>query len=380
MQVKRGVKKMFLYQLANTDKVYRYNRCILVPFGDKRKVMSTSMHNGGYRENLKAVFNQDVNPGLGKSCPYLGKDRDTLVRNLVETELGFSYEQVAYMATIVSMDNVSIVTEKYDVLEVTAIVTASLEVNGGRVCEPATSYEKDGQSVMLKPGTINIMVFVNQNMTEGCLARSMITATEAKTAALQELLAGSIYSTGLATGSGTDNLMVIADATKENPLTYAGKHGKLGELIGKTVKQGVKESLDKHMGLSKNSQNCVFARLKRFGITERDFYQQMKIQKKESLIPAFSEYLYRWGKDPFVVAQISLLAHLFDQLEWGLLEEGALLESAVHVIKGIAEKYHWNSWSGEWKEDQEIIYLKVLRTLIRLMCTEYSQEKWEAEK
>ena len=60
-------------------------------------------------------------------------------------------------------------------------------------------------------------------MTPGCMARALVTATEAKTAAIQELMGGSLYSTGLATGSGTDNMMIIADAESENQLTYAGE-------------------------------------------------------------------------------------------------------------------------------------------------------------
>ena len=166
----------------------------------------------------------------------------------IEKSLGLNYETVAYMATIVSIESAVFSTQTYDELSVSAVATASLELNGGRVGEPATSYEKRGESIMLNPGTINIMVFVNADMSPGCLAQAMVVAVEAKTAVLQELLAGSMRSSRIATGSGTDNMMIIANTESDNLLTYAGQHGKLGELIGVTVMDAVRQSLDRHMG------------------------------------------------------------------------------------------------------------------------------------
>ncbi len=176
---------MMIDVLATGDPIHRFRRCIVVPFEGKRKVMSTSMHNGGYREDLTAVFNRDVNPGPGMPCEYCQPGAEEKIKRFVQEDLGLDYESVAYMATIVSMESAVIKSMTYDVLTVTAIVTASLEVNGGRVGEAATSYEKHGSSVSLRPGTINMMVFANADMTPGCMARAIVTATEAKTAALQ---------------------------------------------------------------------------------------------------------------------------------------------------------------------------------------------------
>ena len=54
-----------IYRLSTGDSVQRYNKSIVIPFEGERKVLSTSPLNGGYREDLKAVFNNDVNPGEG---------------------------------------------------------------------------------------------------------------------------------------------------------------------------------------------------------------------------------------------------------------------------------------------------------------------------
>ena len=75
------------------------------------------------------------------------------------------------------------------------------------------------------------------------MARAIITATEAKTAALADL---DIRSTALpwpyqATGTGTDSMIVVQG---EGPLVrYTGGHAKIGELIAKAVHAGVTEAL-----------------------------------------------------------------------------------------------------------------------------------------
>lgn len=324
---------MMIGKTATGDQAHRYNRCLVVPFEGKRKVMSTAMENGGYQENLTAIFNRDVNPGPGKPCLYCQPGQEEEIRRFINEELGLNSETVAYMATIVSMDSAVMKSETYDELTVTTISTASLEVNGGRVGEKATSYEKNGQSVSLRPGTINIMVFISGNMTPGCMARAMVTATEAKTAACQELLAGSLNSSGIATGSGTDNVMIISNSESENTLTYAGKHGKLGELIGRLVMTTVTESLAKHMGLSQKSQHSMLARLKRYGIDEStyaDKYGELTVDDKKSM-PDFINVIHLWDCQDELVTLTSLYVHLLDQLSWELLsiEEVCIAGKAV---------------------------------------------------
>jgi adenosylcobinamide amidohydrolase len=329
---------MLIETLETGDKVHKYQRCLVAVFNGKRRVMSTSMHNGGYREDLTAVFNHDVNPGPGMPCDYC-KEGDESRKRFIIDELGLDYDTVAYMATIVSMDNAVIRTETYDELTVTAIATASVEVNGGRVGEKATSYEKRGQSVSLRPGTINIMVLTNADMTPGCMARAMITATEAKTAALQEMMAGSLRSSGIATGTGTDNMIIVANAESDNLLTYAGKHGKLGELIGVTVMSAVKQSLRQHSCLTEQGQHSMLARLRRFGIDECSFkYVPDETNIRETITKAsFINELHQLDRNSEVVAMTSLYVHLMDQVNWGLLTASEAASAGEILLRRIME-------------------------------------------
>ena len=59
----------------------------------------------------------------------------------------------------------------------------------------------------VRPGTINILLFFNVDLSRGALARALVTCTEAQTAALQELLAPSRYfhGAGHRFGNGRDD-------------------------------------------------------------------------------------------------------------------------------------------------------------------------------
>ena len=107
--------------------------------------------------------------------------------------------------------------------------------------------EKNGKYVNVS-GTINIILVTNVNLSEGAMARSIITATEAKTAALQDMDArSSISPENQATGTGTDNMIIVSGNDQEKPIKSTGGHTKLGELIGITTKIAVEETIQKHL-------------------------------------------------------------------------------------------------------------------------------------
>ena len=228
---------MKLYQLPSGDEVHRYKKSLVICFAGARKVLGTGPNNGGYRTDLRAVFNHDCNPGPGMSCELRADTYPKHMDLIAAQELGLDAEHCTGLMTAASMENVSIQSMKYEDFTVTALVTGGIRNNGGRVGDPAVWHEKADISYPVRPGTINILVHIDANLSEGALARAMVTCTEAKTAALQELLAPSRYSRGIATGSGTDGMIVICNAESDVYLTNAGKHCKLGEYIGKTVKK-----------------------------------------------------------------------------------------------------------------------------------------------
>lgn len=350
---------MRIAELDTGEAVHCYKKSIVVPFNGKRRVLSTAALNGGYREDLTAVFNHDCTVGAGMACTLKAPTYKEHMA-LTAEELGLDSSSSAGLATAAQMENVSIRREEWKSLAVTAIVTGGIEVNGGRAGDPTSWYEPEGTSCQKNPGTINIMVFFNTDLSEEALVQALITCTEAKAAAIQELLAPSRYSMGIATGSGTDGVILAADRESPICLTDGGKHSKLGELLGKAVKEGVKEALDLQTGLNPHAQCQVIKRMERFGITNDRLWEYYPGEKSRA---GFEESLEELTAEVRLVTYTSLYAHLLDQLIWGLISpsEAEKGGSALRSLMGMEaetpeEEYEFSvkeypqlpaGWKGE---------------------------------
>jgi adenosylcobinamide hydrolase len=91
-------------------------------------------------------------------------------------------------------------------------------------------------------GTINIIVISSETLSEGAIAGTIITATEAKTRALIDK--------GLQfTGTTSDAIVVAYEGTGEgDPILYSGPATPFGRRVAKLVRLGVKEALKAHYG------------------------------------------------------------------------------------------------------------------------------------
>lgn len=328
---------MKLCTISDGDTAYRYDKSIVVYFQGKRKVLSTSVFNGGYHENYTTIFNHDGKTGAGMPCEMLAPTYTEHMK-LLSRRLGLSPETTTGMGTAADMENCVIKSLSYKELTVTALVTGGIETNGGRAGDPATWYkplEKPN-----RPGTINIMLFLDSDMPAGTLTRALVTCTEAKTAAIQELMEGSHYSNGLATGSGTDQTILVANAESPLYLEGAGKHSKMGELIGRVVKDAVKEALAKQSGLTPEHQHHVLRRLKRFGITADTLWQDyLKDNDHPLLKPLFLEEADILCRDSPMVTWTILLIHSLDEYLWHLLSEEEMRKSAEKILSLLAACY-----------------------------------------
>ena len=330
---------MKLMELPGGDTLHHYKKSLVLCFAGPRDVLSTGPIGGGFRTDLQAVFNNDCNPGAGMSCELRADTYEEHMRLLALEDLGLDPKHCTGLATAASMHNVSITAMNYEDFSVTAIVTGGIRVNASRVGDPAAWHEKSGISEPTKPGTINIILHIDAALSPGALARALVTCTEAKTAAIQELLAPSRYSSGIATGSGTDGTILIANPLSSTYLTNAGKHCKLGEYIGRTVKKAVKEALDRQSGLNPAFQHNILNRMDRFGITEDSLwstYLQKLSEKEKKLSPfvraEFEDCLSRLCHNDTLVTYTSLYAHLMDQLDWGLLSPEETLPAGKQIL------------------------------------------------
>ena len=329
---------MKLCQLSNDDELHRYKKALVLQFAGPRHVLGTGPDNGGCQENLTAVFNVDINPGAGMGCVMRGDTYEEHMNIIAKEDLRLRPEKCTGLCTAASMENVSIQTKVYEDFTVTAIVTAGIEHNGGRAGDPALWHEHGDTFDPAGPGTINILLHIDANLTPGAMARSLVTCTEAKAAAIQELQAPSHSSNGIATGSGTDGVIVVSNPQSPARLTNAGKNTKLGEYIGVTVKAAVKEALARQSGLTPAYQHNVLCRLGRFGVTEDALWE---LCRDKSLTRAeFTRRLEILSADSRLVTWAALYAHLLDETEWGLLsdEEACAAAKELLALSGLEQE------------------------------------------
>ncbi len=91
-------------------------------------------------------------------------------------------------------------------------------------------------------GTINIIVISCETLSEGAIAGTIITATEAKTRALIDK--------GLQFTGTTSDAIVVAyeNSGKGEPIVYSGPATPFGGRVVKLVRLGVKEALKAYYG------------------------------------------------------------------------------------------------------------------------------------
>lgn len=351
---------MIIHTMPSGDVVHRHDRSIVVKFSGRRSVISSGHINGGYREDLTAVYNHNADAILDRAHHNSEAAYREYMKGVTRA-MGLDVEKTSALGTGVCMDNAVIRSIEYQGLHVTAIVTGGIDHNGGRVGDPASIVERNG-AVMPVSGTINVILEINAKLPPHALARAIVTLTEAKTAAIQELMLGSCYSTGLATGSGTDQVIVIGNDESDLEITYVGKHAKAGELIGRAVKEAVTEALFRHSGVSPSAQHSALKRLKRFGVNEENLWETYAGGREPGSCmekPAFAERLRRIDRSNELVTLTSLYVHLLDQADWGLIDAGEVRWAGSLLLAHIAGD-HVVEDTGDLRADMLEAYAKAV--------------------
>ncbi len=204
-------------------------KSLVIRFTAPQSILSTI---DGNLRGVRAVGNTYV--PMHASLGHMAFGVDQVTKDIA-TNLGYTPKTFSGLMTGADMDNLSVQVQRYKDLEVVALVTAGVRGNAQRMSKDL-GYEHT-------LGTINIVLLTNRKLAPEGMARAIITATEAKTAALLDL---DIRSTALAwpyraTGTGTDSMIVVQGEGKL--VRYTGGHGKIGELIAKAVHAGVTEAL-----------------------------------------------------------------------------------------------------------------------------------------
>lgn len=309
-----------IFKTSNDDEIFYLKDTILINFTVNRNGVSTSQLNGGTNYLYKSVFNQHLSQ---EKIDYLA-DHDVCEYLINEcNNLNIDSEFATGLVTLAEMKNVSIVTKAFKGTEVTAVVTAGVRTNATRAGDPASYWEENGEFHF---GTINIILLTNVCLDKSTLLEAFMTATEAKTVALNDLRIPSQYSNGFATGTGTDGLAIFSNTDSENKLTNAGKHSKLGELIASTIIEAIPKAISKQVWITKKSQSNALVRLNRYKLNINEFYDSQDNDKFE-----FIKQLCIDAKNPDNVAITSSILNLMDEVNLGLIEKDNAYDLAIMI-------------------------------------------------
>ena len=208
------------------------NKTLVLNFKTPRDIVSTL---DGHRPGVRSVANHYFPPPTWIPGHYMGMD---FMKANVLKVLKRDPDSTAFLMTGADMDHVAMATQTYKDLKITALVTAGVSSNAMRMGKDTGSY--------YEPGTINVILLSNMKLSQRAMTRAIITATEAKTAVMEDIDIRSTYNPAkyAATGTGTDNVLVVSGDGPE--LTNAGGHSKLGELVARAVYDGVRQAVANH--------------------------------------------------------------------------------------------------------------------------------------
>lgn len=326
----------------------RSGRYLVAALAEPHTVLNTSVRNGGFASHVRWLVNHQSCEGTEhadrhKAISDAGLDG---YHDMVCAETSLPAAETAVMGTAANMNYVAIVTAEDEGIEVTAAVTAGVEGNATAAGEPATWREttEGMRKVVAMAGTINTILLINRPLTPSALARTVVTMTEGKSAALQRLAVPSKLHIDLATGTGTDQYCVAAPSTGPLTLTSASPHMKLGELIGRAARDATMEALRWQNGLEVSYTRGVFHALGRFGVREATIFDDIAPYLAADTLTLLRKNSKAAFYEPLVGASAHALAAVADRIRHGTLPEtvapDAMTQQAAALAANLAAQVH----------------------------------------
>ncbi|MCL2149314.1 MAG: adenosylcobinamide amidohydrolase [Methanomassiliicoccaceae archaeon] len=205
---------------------------------------------------------------------------------------------------------------------------------------------------------VSVVLMVDADLPPATMARAAVTSTEAVTCAFQQLMIGRPDRKEIASGSDSLCITVLSNTSCGRRLYNAGKHSKLGELIGRAVIEATLSSMGKN-GATPGSQADVFKRLERFGVTNGSCREYLAAN---GLDPGkgFDEELERISKDKAVLSYVSAVLQIADGISFGVIPPHDGYEAGRDIIHGTISRNA--SSSGDLIQDLvSALSMKALR-------------------
>ena len=194
------------------------------------RVLSSAVHNAGMGWFANFI-NRTVAPDY-----EIDNVKEEYLQYLVNEDL--SPTNTVGMMTAV--DAKKAVVKKYGMQagEIIVVVTAGV----GNAIDVSQSYKRND---FFHVGTINTWVLINGKLSDEAFVQAMMTATEAKSKALQHEEVYDSVSKTIATGTPTDSLLIAATQAGEL-MQYGGPITEVGQVIGKGVFEATVEAIQSY--------------------------------------------------------------------------------------------------------------------------------------
>lgn len=211
---------------------------LVIRLGSKKRVLSSAPYGGGVG-HASYVLNHQVDANGPIAGPY---PTPACYLRALASRLKLDGAIVGLM-TAVPMTQLVTARGSAEGLWVECFATVGV-ANAVRAGEwPQRGRQSEH---VFRPGTINLIVITNASLATSAMVGAVQVATETKTGVLRDQGVPSSGDGSLATGTGTDAVVIACAAHGQGPhQPYSGTHTVIGALIGTAVTRCVSRGLAK---------------------------------------------------------------------------------------------------------------------------------------
>jgi len=217
-------------------------RTLIIDLGGRRRVLSSAPQGGGLRLASHILNHQvEAHPaGSGRRSARFPDPAHSL--SVLASQFGIEADTVGLM-TAVPMTQLVTAQASAGRLWVECFGTVGV-TNAVRAGEWPPQQVR--RRTRMTPGTINLILITNANLSSAAMVGAVQVATEAKTGLLRDHAVPSCQGGTAATGTGTDAVVIACRLRGQSPLhAYSGTHTIIGALIGRVVADCVARGLAK---------------------------------------------------------------------------------------------------------------------------------------
>lgn len=223
---------------------------LIIALGGRRRVLSSAPQGGGYTSASYILNHQvEASPSTNSRHPKCFTDPARYLRKLA-SRIGVGMGTVGLMTAV---PITQLVTARVSAgrlwVECFATVGVTNAVRAGE-----WPLRRSSQYRRAEPGTINLILITNGNLSDAAMVGAVQVVTETKAGVLHDHAVPSYTGRSGATGTGTDAVVIACRLKGQGPrLAYSGTHTVMGALVGRVVARCVSRGLAK----AKKWQNRV---------------------------------------------------------------------------------------------------------------------------